>query len=365
MSFDAVSQQLRCPFCGHAQAVAQPSAPLPQQPTPAGQQPPTDAQVAAHQEQALAEGLQAQAQQAGEGYGTPTQTLKCQTCGAAVSFAGTSISQTCDFCGSQHVLEQQSHRRIIRPQSLVPFGVDENKAKQQFKSWLAGLWFRPSDLKHKAAVGAVAGVYIPYWTFDARVQSEWRAEAGHYYYEQETTMEGGQKKTRQVRKTRWEPAWGRREDMHDDVLIVASQGLPRPIAHRLSTFDTRKLMPYDPRYLAGWRAEEYAVELGEAWAEAQQKIEQEQYTRCATDVPGDTHRGLQVANQFSGETFKHVLLPLWIASYRYGDKPYRFLVNGQTGEVQGEAPISWVKVVLFILTIALVIAGIVIALKTR
>ena len=284
----------------------------------------------------MAEGLQQQAQSAGEGYGTPTQSLKCQTCGATVSFAGTSISQTCDFCGSQHVLQQDSHRRVIRPQSLVPFGVDEAKAKESFKGWLAGLWFRPSDLKHKAAVGAVAGVYIPYWTFDARVHSEWRAEAGHYYYEQETYVQNGEKKTRQVRKTRWESAWGRRQDAHDDVLVVASQGLPRKIAQRFSTFDTSRLMPYDPRYLAGWRAEEYAVELGEAWTEAQQTIEQEQYARCGRDVPGDTHRGLQVQNQYSAETFKHVLLPLWIASYRYGDKPYRFLVNGQTGEVQGE-----------------------------
>ena len=156
-----------------------------------------------------------------------------------------------------------------------------------------------------------------------------------------------------------------RQDAHDDVLVVASQGLPRKIAQRFSTFDTSRLMPYDPRYLAGWRAEEYAVELGEAWTEAQQTIEQEQYARCGRDVPGDTHRGLQVQNQYSAETFKHVLLPLWIASYRYGDKPYRFLVNGQTGEVQGEAPISWVKVTLFVLMILLVIVGIVIALKAR
>jgi predicted RNA-binding Zn-ribbon protein involved in translation (DUF1610 family) len=371
MAFDAPSQQMKCPYCGH-------TAPVPprQQQAPAGAQ--TDgpaaegqaapaqapAPVGAHQERSLQEGLQAQAQQAGQGYGTPVQTMKCQTCGATVSFAGTEVSKNCDFCGSQHVLEQESHRRVITPQSLVPFGVDEAKAKQSFKGWLGGLWFRPSDLKKKARVGAINGVYIPYWTFDAQVYSQWRAEAGHYYYEQEAyTDANGQKKTRQVKKTRWEPAAGQRQDVHDDVLIVASQGLSRPIAHRLSTFDTSKLVPYDPQYLAGWRAEEYAVELQDAWQEAQQKIEQEQRNRCASDVPGDTQRSLQVQNQFSGETFKHVLLPLWIASYRYGGKPYQFLVNGQTGEVKGEAPLSWVKIILFILTIVAIIAAIVLATR--
>ncbi len=372
MAFDAPSQQMKCPYCGHTAPVPpRQQAPAPAQQAPQGETaeggqpaPQAPAPVGAHQERSLQEGLQQQAQRAGQGYGTPVQTMKCQTCGATVSFAGTEVSKNCDFCGSQHVLEQESHRRVITPQSLVPFGVDEAKAKESFKSWLGGLWFRPSDLKKKARVGAINGVYIPYWTFDAQVYSQWRAEAGHYYYEQEAyTDSSGQKKTRQVKKTRWEPAAGQRQDVHDDVLIVASQGLSRDIAHRLSTFDTSKLVPYDPQYLAGWRAEEYAVELQDAWQEAQQRIEAEQRNRCAGDVPGDTQRGLQVQNQFSGETFKHVLLPLWIASYRYGGKPYQFLVNGQTGEVKGEAPLSWVKIILFILTIVAIIAAIVIATR--
>lgn len=365
MAFDAPSQQMKCPFCGHTAPVPQ-QAPPAAQPAPGGPEgtPAAQAPLSAHQERSLQEGLQQQAQQSGQGYGTPVQTMKCQTCGATVSFAGTEISKNCDFCGSQHVLEQESHRRVITPQALVPFGVDEGRAKESFKGWLGGLWFRPSDLKKKAQVGAINGVYIPYWTFDAQVYSQWRAEAGHHYYEQEAyTDANGQKKTRQVQKTRWVPASGQRQDMHDDVLVVASQGLPRPIAKRLSTFDTRKLVPYDPQYLAGWRAEEYAVELQDAWQEAAQVIEQVQYGRCAQDVPGDTHRSLQVQNQFSGETFKHVLLPLWIASYRYGDKPYQFLVNGQTGEVKGEAPYSWVKIILFIALIVAIIAGLVMALR--
>ena len=373
MAFDAPSQQMKCPFCGHAAAVPPqqqaPAAPAPAQegdaPAAEGEAPPAPAApVGAQQERPLQEGLEQQAQQAGQGFGTPVQSMKCQTCGASVSFAGTEISKNCDFCGSQHVLQQESQRRVITPQSLVPFGVDEASAKQSFKNWLGALWFRPSDLKTKARLGAINGVYIPYWTFDAQVHSQWRAEAGHHYYEKEAyTDANGQKATRQVKKTRWEPAAGQRQDVHDDVLVVASQGLSRPIAHRLSTFDTSKLVPYDPQYLAGWRAEEYAVELPDAWQEAAKKIEQEQYSRCANDVPGDTQRSLEVQNHFSGETFKHVLLPLWIASYRYGDKPYQFLVNGQTGEIKGEAPYSWVKIILFIAAIVAVIAGIVIAVK--
>jgi len=349
MAFDAGSQMLRCPFCGHTHQV-------PQQ------------QTAAPQEHDLQQGMQQgaaqpapQQQQDQAGYGTSTRTLQCQTCGARVAFAGREISKDCDFCGSQHVLEQQSTSNLIRPESLVAFGVSQEQANEKFRSWLGGSFFRPGDLKSKARTDGIAGMYVPYWTFDAQVSSQWRAEAGYYYYETETYVETvngqQQKKTRQVRKTRWEPASGHRQDAHDDVLVCASRGLPEKLANRFATFDTRQLRPYDPQYLAGWRAEEYGIGLDEAWPNAQQRIEQEQHNRCSNDVPGDTQRGLQVQNQFGQRTYKHVLLPLWISSYRYNDKTYRFLVNGQTGEVSGEAPISWIRVAFVVLLVVLAIGG--------
>lgn len=354
MTFDAASQQMRCPFCGHATAV---------------QLAAETAAIDPHAERSLAEGLAQQVTQAGSGFGTQVRTLKCDVCGAAISFAGVELAKRCDFCGSDHVREQAANANLIRPQSLVAFAIEEALARQKFQTWLGGLWFRPNDLKKRAEVGEIAGVYVPYWTFDARVNSEWRAEAGYYYYvtENYTANENGKMVTRsrQVRKTRWEPAHGYRRDEYDDVLVAASKGLPQDIADELSTFDTRALQPYDPRFLAGWRAEEYAVELREGWGRGAQKMEREQYARCGRDVPGDTHRSLSVRNQFSAETFKHVLLPLWIASYRYNEKPFRFLVNGQTGEVRGRAPYSWVKIVLFSLLIIALIVGIVFAVRSR
>src|SRR5262249_11676948 len=141
--------------------------------------------------------------------------------------------------------------------------------------------------------------------------------------------------------------------------VCASCGVPQDLARKLHTFDTSALVPYSPEYLAGFRAERYAVELGEGWAEAQKHVENEQEKRCSGDVPGDTQRALSVENTISNVTFKHVLLPLWIAAYRYRDQVHRFIVNGQTGEVEGTAPWSWWKIglaVLVAITIALFIA---------
>ena len=154
-----------------------------------------------------------------------------------------------------------------------------------------------------------------------------------------------------MRKTRWRWTSGRRSDSFDDVLVCASRGLPEKLADKLCSFDTGHLVPYRPDFLAGWRAEEYGVELNKGWGRAVESMEARQRSRCASDVPGDTQRFLKVQNRFSDETFKHVLLPIWISSYRYKEKVYRFLVNGQTGEVVGEAPWSWIKIMLAVLTV--------------
>jgi hypothetical protein len=209
-------------------------------------------------------------------------------------------------------------------------------------------------------------VYIPFWTFDSWVRSNWNADAGYYYYETEWyTDDEGNKQSRQVQRTRWEPASGSRSDFFDDTLVCASKGLPSELVLKFSSFDTKQLVPYRPEFLAGWRAESYAVDLMPAWGTAQATMSSSQESRCASDVPGDTHRGLRCNHQFSQVTFKHVLLPIWIAAYRYNGKPYQFLVNGQTGEVVGKAPWSVIKIVLFVTLIVAILVGAFLALRPK
>ncbi|HUH01113.1 MAG TPA: hypothetical protein VML75_03900 [Kofleriaceae bacterium] len=304
------------------------------------------------------------------GYGTPVRTSTCQACGATVSFGDNVTATKCDFCDSPQVMQQEGNRNMLRPESLVPFQIAREVATGKFTTWLGKLWFRPSDLKHRAEVDDIDGVYVPYWTFDATVDSRWTAQAGYYYYETERYTERDAQgntvtRERQVRKTRWRWANGTRTDLYDDLLVCASRGLPHELAAKLTSFDTAHLVPYEPHFLAGWKAEEYAVELNDAWKTAVANMQASQHGRCSRDVPGDTQRFLSVQNQFHDERFKHVLLPIWIASYRYGDEIYRFLVNGQTGEVTGKAPLSWTKIILFAAAIVALIVGTIVLVRSR
>lgn len=348
MRFDPAAGAMACDYCGERVAFQESEA---------------SQQIVEYD---LEHGL-ASASERGFG-GEQMRRSSCQECGASVCFGQQVTATICDFCGSNQVLQVQELRNVIRPESLVPFQVNKDRAHAAFKEWIGGLWFRPNDLKHRAEVAEIGGVYVPYWTFDSTVDSNWTAQAGYYYYETEsyTTTENGETvtKTRQVRKTRWVPAWGSRCDDFDDVLVCASGGLPIELARKLATFDTGGLVPYTTDYLAGFKAEEYVVELNDGWHDAVDQMSKVQRSRCAGDVPGDTHRFLNVRNAYSGQTFKHVLLPIWIASYRYGEDVHRFLVNGQTGEVTGTAPWSWLKITLFTIVMLALVGGIIYAVQS-
>jgi LSD1 subclass zinc finger protein len=340
LHYDAGSQSMKCPYCGFAQAV-----PQQQQHHPA---------AGGGREIPIEEGLR----MAQRGFGTPVTQVACNDCGATVNVTPGEQTAKCAFCGSQKVLAQEAAGTAIRPESMVPFKVDKSGANKKFEEWIGGLWFRPNDLKKMAKLQEMGGVYIPFWTFDSWVRSDWTAEAGYHYYETEYyTDANGNRQSRQVQRTRWQFASGWRTDFFDDVLVCASKGLPQDLVSKFQTFDTKQLTPYRPEFLAGWRAESYAIDLMPAWGSAQTSMAATQTGRCGSDVPGDTHRNLSVNNQFSAVTFKHVLLPIWIAAYRYNNKPYQFLVNGQTGEVVGLAPWSFWKIFFAVLGgIALVTA---------
>ena len=318
-----------------------------------------EAAVESIQEHDLDEWLAKLATSHETGWGVETRTFRCNSCNASVAVEPNITATVCPFCGSHHVLAQEQSTKLITPESLVPFQIDQQTAILKFRTWLKKGWFRPNEVKRIAtqAEARVQGVYLPFWTFDAQTYSHWWAEAGHYYYvTQQYRDSRGQTKTRQVRKTRWVPASGSHDQFYDDVLAYATQSVKEKILRKIYPFDTQKLVPYRPQYLAGWRAEEYQIDLAKGWEMGKETIQNLIRSACAAKVPGDTHRNLRVQTRFENLTFKHILLPVWIASYRINNKIYNFMVNGQTGRVQGEAPVSWWKVALAVLIVLILLA---------
>jgi hypothetical protein len=203
---------------------------------------------------------------------------------------------------------------------------------------------------------------VPYWTYDANTISAYSGERGEDYHvtESYTTRENGKTvtRTRQVKKTRWHRVSGTVTNAFDDVLVLASRSLPAACTTRLEPWDLENLAPFQPEYLAGFRTESYQVGLEEGMEQAKTIMDAAIRTAICRDIGGDHQRVHDVDTQYNDLTFKHVLLPLWLSVYRYGEKPYRFVVNARTGEVQGERPWSWVKITLAVLGALAVIGGV-------
>jgi Zn finger protein HypA/HybF involved in hydrogenase expression len=272
------------------------------------------------------------------------KSVKCQSCHAISLFHPQRTAQSCDFCGSPSLISVQDNQAPVQPSSQLPFKVAESQVRESIRNWYASHWLAPNALGDKALTDTLHGIYLPYWTFDAQVQAEWQAESGEYYYTKDSRGNTQQ-------HVRWHYSSGSEENFFDDLLVPASRGVHPELLSQISPFPTATdLLDYDTGYLSGWVVEQYQIDLHHASHAAQQRMEDVMHDLCARSVPGDTYRGLQVHSHYSGQTFKHVLLPVWLLTYTYGTRSYQVAVNGYTGKIHGEHPISWVKVLL--LTIA-------------
>lgn len=293
---------------------------------------------------------------ASRGWQSQRRSVKCQSCHAISVFEPSRAAQRCDFCGSAQLIPVEETLAPIRPESLVPFKIDAPAVRDRIRAWYGSRWFAPNRLKRAALTDTLHGVYIPYWTFDARVHARWTAMAGHYYYVNETGRDSsGRTVTRRVRKTRWVPAAGELEHFFDDELVAASVGIAPKFLRAIEPFPKKDLVPYDAGYLAGWVVEQYQIDLIAAAQQARERMEAAMRSLCAREVPGDTYRDLRVEAVFDAQTFKHTLFPVWLVTYTFGSRTYHVAVNGATGSIAGDYPLSWVKITLAVLAALLVV----------
>lgn len=328
MLFEPSEHALKCPFCGSSRGIPQDD----------------DYVAVEHSMEHVDESRKRD---------DAPKVFRCENCGAEVTYAGAIVSSSCSFCGSEHVVERVGEVDRIPPESVVPFQVNLARAKDLWRTWLAKGLFRPKKLLDLATGERLKGVYVPHWTYDTRAWSRWTADAGYSY----TVTVGSGQNQRTITRVRWVPASGERTDFFNDILVCASRGLDDRLMDQAKPYDLDGAERYQSEFLSGFAAEEYTVDLPSGWESARGWANDQQSRRCSGDVPGDTQRFLRVWTQHGDVTWKHLLVPLWIATYRWKGKPYRFMVNGQTGKVVGTAPVSIVKVGLAVALVAAIVVG--------
>ena len=281
-------------------------------------------------------------------------TVKCTGCSAESTLKPNVTADECAFCGTALVLKNAHITTLIKPKSVLPFKIDKKLAIESFTKWLSTLWFAPSDLKKYATADKLNGMYIPYWTYDTSAFTDYSGERGidrsetHYYSEEEN----GQtvQKSRTVTVTDWYHASGDVKNEFDDILINASHSLPKEYADTLEPWDLESIVPFNENYLAGFRSESYQIGLKEGFEIAKEKIQSTIDNAIRQDIGGNHQRVHSKNTDYNNITFKHTLLPLWISSFRYRDKSFRFLINARTGKTKGDRPYSTGKIAATIIS---------------
>jgi predicted RNA-binding Zn-ribbon protein involved in translation (DUF1610 family) len=340
---------LTCPYCGHKEAIAQ-----------------SAEQV---EEQTFEQHLRIRPEQMAK-LAANALEVQCQSCGAKSIFMPPEVAGRCEFCGVQIVAQPKSADPILTPGGLLPFTITQQQSSSDLRQWLSSLWFAPNSLKRFAQPEAIHGVYIPFWTYDTNTATDYVGQRGEYYYDTETYYEqdsqGNQvERTRSVRNTRWYPASGRVTAWFDDVLIPATLSLPPARLAALEPWDLEQLRPYEPAFLSGFKAQRYQVDLEQGFEQAKRVVAPVIQRDVRYDIGGDEQMIESLSTDYSEITFKHLLLPVYAGAYRYNGKLFQILVNGRTGEIQGERPYSFWKIALLVVSLMFVVLILVMVLGDR
>jgi len=290
--------------------------------------------------------------------------IQCKNCGANQHVEENYKSLHCVYCSMPLIIEDIYKDEWIVPGAVLPFQLDQKKAHQIFEKWVKKLWFAPNKLKRASLDPQnTKGLYSPYWTFDAKLFATYTGQRGIYYYVTRTVGSGKNRRTVTERRTRWYPAAGNIKGFIDDTLTKASKQRSGIIPVKISKWDLKLLKPFDSDYLSGFITEKYTISLkdGHLDSEKQARVIAERWVR--NDIGGDTQRISSLNMHLSEETFKHILLPVFISAYKFKEKRYNFFVNGQNGAISGKRPYSFWKIFFFVLMILLVIAAIIFALN--
>lgn len=345
VEFDPRARALKCPYCGHTSQVEEGGA---------------EVEERSFNEYAskLVKG------NVGGIAGRSTQTT-CGGCGAQVLLEDKVVTDSCPFCSTHLENKPEAVEGMLRPESLIPFRVDLREARESFERWLHGLWFAPTELKRVANLGQLAGVYLPYWTYDAMTYTRYHGMRGDDYRETEYYTEkdaqgNDVRRSRTVTKTHWYSVSGEVQHFFDDVLVCGSKSVPPHLIDGLEPWNTSELEVFQDSFLAGLKTERYAVDLKEGLVIAKGLMQPTIHNLIRRDIGGDHQRIESTDTRYLGVTFKHCLLPVWVANYRYHEKLFQLLINGRTGKVSGERPWSWMKIIRLI-AIVLLIVGVIVA----
>ncbi len=349
LQFDIASQQLKCPHCGTTHDIDQ----RPDQ--EAGQ---VTGQVS---EQDLGEALKLVRRERAKNQqlSTDEKEIACQNCGGHTTFSGSLTAERCPYCATP-IQRDDVHEAPDRlaVDGLLPFAIDDKHAKDLVDTWIGKRWFAPTEFKSYGRTGSLSSVYTAYFTYDADTHTRYKGQRGDDY-----TVTVGQGDDRRTEtRTDWRPVAGYVHNSFDDIAVFANTGLDRRRIEKLEPWPTETAKPYSAEYVAGHLCRTYDRDVEECLPDATSKMEAEIRATVERDIGGDRQNITAMNINWFKMSYKHLLLPIWLLTVIYDNRPYQVYMNGVTGEIHGARPYSKTKILVAVAAVALIIVAIAVAI---
>lgn len=329
MVFEPESQKFHCDFCDHREELENP----------------VDSAEKA-EEIVFSEDIE---NSADCDWGLKNKVVHCKTCGADVVCDVLTSADRCPYCDSVQV-QVLDDTKVMAPGGVVPFKISEKEGRGKVQAWAKKLWMVPNEFTKQCQAGRMTGIYLPYWSFDCKINVSYSAEYG---IDDVRESSSGNTKV----KTHWHKYNGHLSFVWDDKLTPATNRHPKELLEQMSDKfgDTNEAVKYNPEYMAGFLAERYSIPLQTAWKgmekQLNEAIKQEIEETLMSEFDADRVSIKQYNYKLSCHSFKYLLLPLWVTSFKQHNKNYNIFINGSTGEVTGDHPFSWCCCLLIVLAI--------------
>lgn len=274
-------------------------------------------------------------QRAAHGWGGSRKRLDCQNCGSHVSVPPKALTHTCAFCGSNKVIQREAPQEVLRPRFLVPLTIQATECQKIFREWLGNNWLTPRSLQQLASLKEFTAIYLPFWTFNATSEASWKAQVGHkrYKYGDDDSQ-----------NLKWKDESGRVKKTFNDLLIIGTEHIKASLLSKIIDYDLNDLVRYDPSFLAGLQAQAYEVPLESAWEKARHQMREKTRQDCRHQASTYHIRNFSMTLDFADESWRYILLPVYVITYHYKNIPYQVVINGQTGSIAGSRPIDLYKI---------------------
>lgn len=275
---------------------------------------------------------------------------QCPSCGAELLCDLTTAATACPYCGNPTVVPGQ-FSDVKRPDYVIPFAVEKEAAIDALKKHYKGKFLLPGAFAKESHLEEVKGVYVPFWLFDGSAAADVTFSATKTRVH--TTPNERITTTRHYRVER------AGEVTFEKVPVDGSTKMPDGHMDAIEPFDYEKMEPFSMSYLPGFLADKYDLDAQSCAQRAHDRCRNSAIAAMESTVTGYDGTTVDRADvQIRSSNVSYALLPVWLLSTRWQEKNYLFAMNGQTGKLVGDLPVSKGRMALLFAGLFAVLAAI-------